>query len=267
MTVIDRSRNEGTRCESGGNPPGAKWRTSGGFFAFAALCVVSGGWATELPGTDPLWVALVQEDGALTPIARYREGVWDRPWPPPFRPGLRVDSTGALRPQLMAGWEIGREPWALPVEVAESRDVRLTAPLAWQLYAGTESRGALAVRYLRLEPVQCLHEWVLETDRGDLQALDLRVHRKFAGVAFNRPVEAVPEADVPGLDRVMEQLEYVDEPGEMAPSYVWMGFYRVTGTVVIGVMNIVGYEGEAFDVVEIDGERGRVAVRAFGGMC
>lgn len=32
-------------------------------------------------------------------------------------------------------------------------------------------------------------------------------------------------------------------------------------------MNIVGYEGEAFDVVEIEGEVGRVVARVFGGSC
>jgi len=244
-----------------------KWSSRRNLLTLAALCVVSGGWAAALPGADPLWVALVQADGALTPIARYRNGVWDRPWPPPFRPVLRVDSAGVIRPQLMARWDVGREPWALPVEVAESRDIRLTAPLTWQLYAETESRGALAVRYLRLQPVQCLREWVLETDRRDLPELDLRAHRKLAGVAFNRAVRAVPEADIPGLDRIREDLGYVDEPGEKAPWYVWMGFYRVNDAATIGVMNIVGYEGEAFDVVKIEGEVGKVVARAFGGSC
>ena len=267
MTVIDRSGIGSTGCTSGRNRPRAKWRRKGDLFTLAVLCVVSGGWAAALPGADPIWVALVEADGALTPIARYQEGVWDWPWPPPFRPELRVDSAGVLRPQLMVQWDLGQEPWALPVEVAESRDVRLTAPLTWQLYAETESKGALAVRYLRLQRVQCLHEWVLETDRRDLPELDVPTHRKLAGVAFSRPVAAVPEADIPGLDRMREQLGYVDEPGDKAPRYVWLGFYRVNDGAVIGVMNIVGYEGEAFDVVEIVGEVGTVVARAFGGSC
>ena len=231
------------------------------------MCVVSGGWTAVPSVADPLWVALVQADGLLTPIARYQEGVWDRPWPTPFRPRLRVDSAGVLKPQLAYRWDLGHEPWALAVEVAESRDVTQMAPLRWRLYAGTAAEGKLAVRYLRLEPVQCLHEWVLETDRRDLPTLDLRAHREFAGVAFNRSVEAVPEADIPGLDRMERALGYVDEPGEKVPRYVWMGFYRVTGSAVIGVMNIVGYEGEAIDMVEIEGGVGRVVARAFGGSC
>ena len=236
--------------------------------ALAGLCVVWGGWAVESPAADPLWVALVHADGSLTPIARQQDGVWDRPWPSPFRPSLMVDSAGVLRPQLGGRWSIGDGPWALRVEVSDSRVARLTAPLEWRLYSGSESGGALALRELRLARVQCLHEWVLDTDRRDLPVLDLKVHRKLAGVAFNRPVEVVAERDIPGLDRIREDLGYIDGTDMKAPRYVWLGFYRVDGSAtIVGVMNVVGYEGERFDVVEIEGEAGKVVVRAGGGGC
>lgn len=146
--MTNQSGNDGVCCGRGRSRPVTKWRNGGGLLAVAAMCVVSGGWTAVLSVADPLWVALVQADGLLTPIARYQDGVWDRPWPTPFRPGLRVDSAGVLRPQLA---DPGHEPWALPVEVAESRDVTLMAPLRWRLYAGTAAEGELAVRYLRLD--------------------------------------------------------------------------------------------------------------------
>ena len=236
--------------------------------ALAVVCVVWGGWVVESPAADPLWIALVHVDGSLTPIAREQDGVWDRPWPSPFRPYLRVDSTGVLRPVLGVRWRVGDEPWALPVEMSDSGHATLTAPLEWFLYSDSEGGGPLSLRELRLARVQCLQEWVLDTDRRDLPAWEGRSHRKLAGVAFNRPVEAVAEQDIPGLDRVREELGYIDGTGEKAPRYVWLGFYRAEGgTKVLGVMNAVGYEGERFDVVEIEGEVGRVVMRASGGTC
>ncbi len=238
-------------------------------FALAAVGGVwGGGWAGEAPASDPLWIALVHVDGSLTPIAQERDGVWDRPWPSPFRPILRVDSAGVLRPLLGVRWHMGDEPWALPVEMSDSGRATLTAPREWFLYSDSEGGAPLSIRELRLAPVQCLHEWVLDTDRRDLPALERRSHRPLAGVAFSRPVEPVAEGDIPGLDRVREGLGYVDGTGEKTPTHVWLGFHRVAGgTTVLGVMNVVGYEGERFDVVEIDGEAARVLVRAAGGSC
>ena len=247
-------------------PRGRSWVT---LSALAVFGVVWGGWVVEAPAADALWIGLVHVDGSLTPIARQQDGIWDRPWPSPFRPLLAVDSAGELGPALASPrWRIGDEPWALPVEVSDSRRATVTAPLEWFLYSDAEGRGTMALRQLRLAQVQCLHEWVLDTDREDLPKWERDSHRSLAGVAFSRQVEVVAERDIPGLDRIREDLGYLDGTGLKAAKYVWLGFYRAEdGTTIIGVMNVVGYEGEGFDVVEIEGGAGRVVVRASGGSC
>ena len=237
--------------------------------SISALAVAHVGWGGcvgQLPAADPLWVALVHNDGSLTPIARQQGGVWDQPWPAPFRPTLRVDSAGVLRPLLGFRWEVGDEPWTLPVEMSDSGLATLTTPLEWQYYEGAEAAGSVVARLLRLAQVQCLHTWVLVTDRA-VPASETD-YREVAGLAFSRPVEAVAEDDIPGLDGIREELGYVDGAGEKATVYVWLGFYRIADTAtILGVMNPVGYEGERFDVVVIEGGVGRVVVRASGGSC
>lgn len=246
-----------------GGPGARRWVTVS---ALAVAHVVWGGCGGQLPAADPLWVALVHNDGSLTPIAREQDGVWDQPWPSPFRPTLRVDSAGVLRPLLGVRWEVGDEPWALPVEVSDSGLATLTAPLEWQYYEGAEAAGSVVARGLELARVQCLHTWVLVTDRAELpREID---YREVTGVAFSRSVEIVAEEDIPGLDGIREELGYVDGTGDKAPRYVWLGFYRVAdAATILGVMNPVGYEGERFDVVEIEGGVGKVVVRASGGSC
>ena len=206
----------------------------------------------------------------MTPIARYDGGVWDRPWPEPFRTMLRIDSAGLLKPHLANEWPAGREPWALPVDLSDPRQARITAPREWRLYSESERGGPLTLTELRLAPAQCFQEWVLRTNRRDLTQVDYGSFRPLVGVAFSRSVESVGEDDIPHLDRIRADLGLVDGTGPKEPRYVWLGFFRVGSLgreTIIGVMNGVGYEGEAFYVVEIDGEQGRVAVEAGGGGC
>lgn len=230
------------------------------------VCVGCG--AAPPPAAEALWVALVRGDGTLTPIAREQDGTWDRPWPSPFRDILRIDSAGVLRPLLGVRWESGHEPWALPVEVSDSGLVRLTTPLEWHHYNGTEAVGSMAAMELRLAPAQCFRKWVLDTDRRVPAWERQDAHEMLSGVAFSSRVEVVAEEDVPGLDGIREQLGYIDGTGSKVTRFVWLGFYRLgDGGTVIGVMSAVGYEGERVDVVEIEDGVGTVVVQASGGGC
>lgn len=92
--------------------------------------------------------------------------------------------------------------------------------------------------------------------------------REVAGVAFSRPVEGVAEDDIPGPDGIRGEPGYVDGTGNKAPGYVWPGFHRVDASAtILGVMHVVEYEGERFDVVEVEGGDDNVVVRAGGGDC
>ena len=236
--------------------------------ALAALCLAGCGGTGEVPADDPLWIALIRTDGSMTPIARHHGGIWDRPWPDPFRPILRIDSAGLVQPHLASRWPVGHEPWALPVDLLEPGQLRLTAPLEWFLYSRSERGVPLTLTELRLAPAQCLHEWVLDTDRAGQPRVAPGSHRELAGVAFNRSVEVVAEEDIPGLDAMREDLGFVDETGVRGTRYTWLGLYR-TGSrdTIVGIVHAVGYESEWFDVVEIEGEVARVVVTASGGMC
>ena len=235
------------------------------------VCLACGPEPSAPPmGREPLWVAVVQTDGVLIPIARHDGGVWDLPWPAPFdQETAALDPTGEVGPPP---W-LGGDSWTLPVPPMEMGDPgggRIAAPLGWSFYSQTERGAGLTVARLLLVEAHCMMQWALGFEEREL----FRVEGTpaVAGVAFNRPREVVSaEDEIPELDRLSAELGLVDssDPDDptLSGSFVWLGFYRLDNGVIIGVVNDRGYEGEGWLVVEIDGDRGRIVHRVYGGGC
>ncbi len=225
----------------------------------------------EPPPSDLLWAAIVDTRGMLIPIARKAGGVWDQHWPNTFQFGLlaRIDSDGVLR-----DWwpRQGLDPWALPVDAQDPEFPRIGAPTRWSFYSETAPSTTLTVTGLDLINAHCLLKWALRTDATDAGGVsyvlpEVDGTRQIAGVAFNRRLEAISGEEVPYLDRIRTDLELVDDPSAGRSEFVWLGFYRLEHGGIIGVVNRIGYEGERYLIVEIEGDQGQVVIEVSGGGC
>ena len=234
------------------------------------VCLACGPEPSAPPmGREPLWVAVVKTDGVLIPFARRDGGAWDLPWPAPFdAETAALDTAGEVGPPP---W-LGREAWTLPVPPIDRQDPRggrIAAPMQWSLYPETEGGPALTAARLLLIEAHCMMSWALGFEERELSRLEGTFD--VAGVAFNRPLEVVSAEEIPELDRIRTDLGLIDsarldDPTESS-RFVWLGFYRRDDGGIIGVVNHLGYEGESWLVVEIDGDRGSVAHRVYGGGC
>ena len=221
------------------------------------------------PERDPLWIAVVRTDGVLIPFARHGDDGWDLPWPAPFDPEAGgLDDGGEVDPAPRPDRGVSSLP--MPPVDQDSRGGRIAAPMEWSFYSQTEQGSALTVASLLLAETQCMMSWALGF--GDRELPRVEGTRDVAGVAFNHPLEVVSaEAEIPELDRIPAELGLVDVAGLDDPMqsrrFVWLGFYRLDGGGIIGVVNDRRYEGASWLVVEIDGDEGRIAHRVFGGGC
>ena len=242
-----------------------------GFVIGLATACAACGSGPSSPGgeREPLWIAAVQTSGALIPFARRGDDGWDLPWPAPFDA-----ETGALDGggEAVAPPEADREAPSLPMPPVDqdSRGGRIAAPMQWRFYSQTERGSALTVARLLLAEAHCMMNWALGF--GDRELPRVEGTLDVAGVAFNHPLEVVSaEEEIPGLDRIRAELGLVDVAGLDDPMqsrrFVWLGFYRLDGGGIIGVVNDRRYEGASWLVVEIDGDEGRIAHRVFGGGC
>ena len=232
----------------------------------ASVCLACGVEPPAPSGGEPLWIAAVQTSGALIPFARHGDDGWDLPWPAPFDAETgALDSGGeAVAPD--------REAPSLPMPPVDrdSRGGRIAAPMQWTFYSQTEGGSTLTVARLLLAEAQCMMSWALGFGDRELPLVEGTLD--VAGVAFNQPLEVVSaEEEIPGLDRIRAELGLVDVSGLDDPmqsrSFVWLGFYRLDGGGIIGIVNDRRYEGASWLVVEIDGDEGRIAHRVFGGGC
>lgn len=234
------------------------------------------------PEGEPLWVGVFDRDGNLLPLARYAitpagapDGTWDEPWPETFIfEGLRFD------------WRTG-EPLFVDVQRAGAADQETrsswrrtkSAPARWYLHAPGAPVMALDATSLTMTNAQCLMAWKLNVEEtSQLRAPPPLIgdrDERFVGLAFSRPADAaVDEADIPALDRIRRELGLVDRtpsederPGEhTGGDYTWLGFHRF-GDLLLGVAFGTFYEGERYFIVEIDGDRGRIASSFYGGGC
>lgn len=208
------------------------------------------------PSTDPLWIAVVEGRGNLYPIARLDEGGWKVPaWVEPFE----VEGVGALEEVELTPDGDGRWSWSGGLVTRE-------VPTSWLLYTEEQAGTPLAITRGRLVSAHCVYKWALAVD-GPAPGLS---EGQFTGVALSRAPEAVlSKADMPGLNRIGEDLGLIDDPDRWSEGYRkfrWLGFLRVEGAV-IGVLHGEYYEGETIRVVEIDGEVGRVLSRTHMGGC
>lgn len=235
------------------------------------------------PEEEPLWVGVLDLSGNLVPIARYRaaqpgtdEGAWDEPWPEPFEfEALRFDrQTGT--PLFV---DIPR--WRPNQETRSGWRRTKAAPVRWYVHSAGEPVTSVDATSLTITHAHCVMAWKLEVEETpELSALLRRVDaqwRQSSGAVFSRPIGAVfsrpadavvDEADIPALDRIRQDLELVDRPakGDARVNHRWLGFYGFSD-LLLGVVHVLGYEGEGYYIVEIDGDRGRIAADVHGGGC
>ena len=234
------------------------------------------------PEGEPLWVGVFDRDGDLLPLARYTitpagapDGTWDEPWPETFGfEGLRFDRrTG--EPLFVDTWRSG----AAGQETRSSWRRTKSAPERWYLHAPGAPVTPLDATSLIMTNAQCNMAWWLTVEEtSELRALPPLIgdrDKRFVGVAFSRPADAVvDETDIPALDRIRQELGLVDRtrsegerPGVYrGGDYTWFGFHRF-GDLLLGVVFGTFYEGERYFIVEIDGDRGRIASSFYGGGC
>ena len=232
-----------------------------------AVCLACGPGPSAPPtAREPLWIAVVQTEGVLIPFARRAGDGWDLPWPAPFDAETAALDTGG---EVVPPPWLGREAWTLPVPPIDRQDPaggRIAAPMQWSYYSQTERGTALTAARLLLIQAHCMMSWALGFE--EREPVPVEGIPEVAGVAFNHPLEVVPEDEIPELDPISAELGQVDSTDPtLARQFVWLGFYRLDDGAVIGVVNDRAYEGESWLVVEIDGDRGRIVHRVHGGGC
>ena len=236
---------------------------------------------SESPASDDsLWIAIADIRGALAPIARYADGTWrSLPWAPDPSPGeVEAVNSGEgvwsweegpriLRAPERGSDALGRPPGAVGTKAAG-------VPASWSLFSDAERSGTLQTRVLTVQRSHCGLVWLIQTNRDTLPPLERLVQvpglrTGIAGVAFSRAPDAVlSESELPDLDKVKEDLGFVDRPptSKLVRSFRWLGFFR-GGERIIGVLRGDYYEGADHKVVEITGDRGRLLAETYEGGC
>ncbi|WP_419164602.1 hypothetical protein [Candidatus Palauibacter sp.] len=227
------------------------------------------------PQEEPLWVGVLDRDGNLVPVARYKAaqpgtgaGAWDEPWPELFEfEALRFDrQTGTPLFVDLPRW--------LPNQETRSGWRRTkAAPVRWYVHSPGEPVTPVDATFLTITHAHCVMAWRLDVEETpEVSALLRRSderRQQLVGPVFSRPAAAVvDEVDIPALDRIRQDLDLVDRPakGDVRLDHRWLGFYHFSD-LLLGVMHVRGYEGESYVVVEIDGDQGRIAARVHGGGC
>lgn len=252
-----------------------------------ALAIGSASDPTELsaqsrpPEDEPLWVGVLDRSGHLVPIARFRpgppgtgEGAWDEPWPELFDfEALRFDrQTGA--PLIV---DIPR--WRPDQDTRSGWRRTQAAPVRWYIHSPGEPVAPVDATSLTITQAHCNMAWKLQVeeapDLGRLPSPAGDRRERFIGAVFSRVADAaVEETDIPALEEIRRELGMVDRTEEerrrigvyTGGDYTWFGFHRF-GDLVVGVAYGAFYEGESYFIVEIDGDRGRIAADVHGGGC
>ncbi|MDE2875723.1 MAG: hypothetical protein OXU69_07240 [Gemmatimonadota bacterium] len=230
------------------------------------------------PAPDALWIAIADRlQGILVPVARYQDDSWDNP---PWTGLFPVERLAASRsgdgvwswPDASMLWDhsardsdtLGRAPEVIATGV----------PASWVLHSPRNRGLPLFTTGLRVVMAHCDERWGIRTNLDTLPAFDDDRFENISGIVFSRPPSAVlSEGDIPALDRITEDLGFVDRlrDGEGYRRFHWLGLFRFDeggpGTAILGVLQGDYYEGRGYMIIRIDGDRGRVVARASEGGC
>lgn len=230
------------------------------------------------PAPDALWIAVADRlQGILMPVARHQDGSWDNP---PWTGIFPVERIAAARsgdgvwswPDASLLWEhpardsdtLGRAPEVIATGV----------PASWFLHSPRNRGLQLFTTGLRVVMAHCDERWGIRTNLDTLPAFSENRFENISGIAFTHPPSAVlSEADIPALDRIREDLGFIDSPrdGEGYRRFHWLGLFHFDdgplATATLGVLQGDYYEGRGYIVIRIDGDQGQVIARASEGGC
>lgn len=230
------------------------------------------------PATDALWIAVAdREQGILMPVSRYQDGSWDTPpWSGIF-PVERIAATPSG--DGVWSWPDGNLLWEHPARdtdtLGRAPEVIATGvPASWFLHSPANRGLPLLTTGLRVVMAHCNERWGIRTDLDTLPAFGGDRFERLSGIAFTHPPSAVlSEDDIPALDRIREDLSFVDcvRDGEGYRRFHWLGLFKFDdgplATATLGVLQGDYYEGRGYMVIQIDGDRGRVVAQASEGGC
>ena len=236
---------------------------------------------SRLPADEPLWVGVLDRSGHLVPIARFGAGpsgtgvgAWDEPWPELF-------DIEALRFDRQTGTPlfVDLPRWRPDQETRSGWRRTNTAPVRWYMHLPSRPVTPVDATSLTITQAHCNMAWKLQVEEtpefSTLPSPPGDRRERFIGAVFSRVADAaVDETDIPALDEIRRELGLVDRTEEerrrrgvyTGGDYAWFGFHRF-GDLVVGVAFGEFYEGEGYFIVEIDGDRGRIAADVHGGGC
>ena len=215
---------------------------------------------------DHLIIAIADEYGHLNPIARFADGLWDRP---PWATSFGLERFAAVPSGDSADWRWpdGRRMWAVPGRESDTLGyppgpVAVNVPDEWHFYSDSFPQVSLGTLGLELSSgLMCEYSWSVRTQDGWSRRLPRVGDSWAAGVALSRRPSAVLAADArPDLERILEEAGRRDE--EPAPRYdprfIWLGIFQFDD-MTIGVLHRLGYGlGLMHAVIELHGDSPRV---------
>ena len=216
-----------------------------------------------LPG-DHLIVAITDAYGDLNPIARYAEGIWDRPsWATPagwdrLAAAPAGDSSTWRWPDGRRTWPVSERPWdsiGHPVQA-----VAVNVPDRWHFYSDSAQDQPLVTRGLRLADNACGISWWVRTQAEWREVFPRLGDLRTAGVSLSRRPTAIPPTDEwPAVERIVEELGLLSEESPWGDSrFIWIGVFRFED-MTIGVLLRIGPGfGVRQAVIELQGDRPRV---------
>ncbi|MDE2654577.1 MAG: hypothetical protein OXI71_12290 [Gemmatimonadota bacterium] len=215
---------------------------------------------------DHLIIAIADEYGHLDPIARFADGLWDRP---PWATSFGLERFAAVPSPDSADWRWpdGRRMWAGPGRQSDTLGyapgpVAVNVPDEWHFYSDSFPHVSLGTLGLQLSSDRtCGYSWSVRTQDGWSRRLPTLGDFRTAGVALSRRPSAILTADArPDVERILEEIGRRD--GEPAPRYdprfIWLGIFQFDDTT-IGVLHRLGYGlGLMHAVIELHGDSPRV---------
>ena len=239
-----------------------------------ALLALACGPPTPLsPPDDLLIIAAASERGVLIPIARYADGVWDRP---PWVGKVDMDRlTASPAGETSWQWPDGRRTWHHPGRAWDTigqpgHAVATGVPDTWHLFSDTGPAPPLTTLGLSIVTEICYVgegpsrerrkgiSWAVRTRDPERPAYV----RGLVGLALSRtPASVLTAGDAPDPRQIQEQLRRED-PGGVSPgaSFRWLGIYQFED-MTVGVLGHIGNtSGIRYAVVELHGDHPRAVL-------